>query len=299
MINKRKTLTTLIILTLTTIFAACGKTEQQEPVIDITPPVSANADAISDNEITDIPAETLSIIKSVVTTYQNDKDKDSASIAELFDELDALDSDKASVWRSVIDYWDYLTYELTLNEGDIPDDIDNDNSLCIVVLGYQLNDDGTMREELIGRLETALMCAEEYDNAYVLCTGGGTAKNAPDKTEAGSMGEWLVQNGIDESRIIIEDDSMSTVDNALYSDDIIINSYPTINSVMIVTSDYHIAWGSLLFETVFINSYIRNGGPEIHVVSNCAYDTEDGDTKINLVFDIEANNLKYMAERIN
>ena len=41
-----------------------------------------------------------------------------------------------------------------------------------------------MKDELLGRLNVALSCAERYPKAYVLCTGGGTARNSPDATEA-------------------------------------------------------------------------------------------------------------------
>ncbi len=298
-INKRKAITILSSLALAALFTACGKDKEPETVIEITPPVSANTEAVSENEQVDIKAETLGLVKSVIITYQTDRDINGASLGGLFTELNNLDPGKALLWQEVIEYWDYMTFEMKINDDGLPDGIDDDNSLCIVVLGYQLNDDGTVRDELIGRLEKALMCANEYSNAYILCTGGGTAPNAPDVTEAGAMGEWLIENGVDESRIIIEDDSLSTVDNALYSGDIIINSYPEINRVMIVTSDYHIGRGCLLFETVFLNSYINNNGREIHVISNCAYDTENGDEKMDSEFKIQANNLGYLAERIN
>ena len=91
----------------------------------------------------------------------------------------------------------------------------------LTVLGFELNDDGTMQDELIGRLTVALACAEQYPNAYVICTGGGTAKDNPDVTEGGLMGEWMLEHGLDKDRLIIEDQSHTTAENASNSYDIL------------------------------------------------------------------------------
>lgn len=34
--------------------------------------------------------------------------------------------------------------------------------MSVVILGFALNDDGTMKEELVGRLQTGLAIAKEY-----------------------------------------------------------------------------------------------------------------------------------------
>ena len=59
----------------------------------------------------------------------------------------------------------------------------------MVVLGYQLNADGTMRDELLERLRVAKASAEKYPNAYIVCTGGPTAYEDKTVTEAGRMAE--------------------------------------------------------------------------------------------------------------
>jgi len=140
-----------------------------------------------------------------------------------------------------------------------------------VVLGFELNDDGTMQEELIGRLETALACADQYPHAFVVCTGGGTAKKNRNVTEAGLMGDWLVDHGLDPDRLIIEDQSFTTAQNALFTYDILLHDYPQVHDVVVVSSLYHIAWGSLLLEASFLKAAAQQQTPEIHVVSNCAY----------------------------
>ena len=93
------------------------------------------------------------------------------------------------MWHNIMDSWTYNNYHMPIYEDVLPDGLPLDDSLCIVIMGYGLNPDGSMQPELIGRLETALACAVRYPNAYVLCTGGGTAKRCPEATEAGRMGE--------------------------------------------------------------------------------------------------------------
>ena len=61
------------------------------------------------------------------------------------------------------------------------------------------------------------------------------------------MAEWLIQNGISEDRIIVEDNSLTTAQNAMFSIDILSEKYPQVTKLAIVSSDYHIATGNLLF----------------------------------------------------
>ena len=130
---------------------------------------------------------------------------------------------------------------------ELPDDLPEDDSLCLVALGFQLNPDGTMREELTERLKVLLAASGKYPNAIIVCTGGGTAADDPDATEAGRMVEWLEQHGVDPSRLIAEDHSLTTAQNAIYTFDILEERYPQVQQIALISSDYHIATGSLLF----------------------------------------------------
>ena len=222
------------------------------------------------------PARTTDAIIQDIITYHGCYDHEAdAKVSELLDELNTVDSKQGELWKKIMEYWDYANNEMTVNLDKLPDDLPKDSSLAITVLGFELNDNGTMKDELVGRLNTALECAEQYPNAYVICTGGGTAKDNKEVTEAGLMGDWLKEHGLSEDRLIIEDQSMTTAQNAEFSYKIILDKYPSINSIAIVSSSYHIAWGSLLFEAEFMKYALENNVPEIHVVSNCAYKTSN------------------------
>lgn len=193
----------------------------------------------------------------------------------LLAELREQDSAQGELWTKIMDYWQYADTEMELHIDRLPDGLPDDDSLALTVLGYSLNPDGTMKDELTARLTAALHCAEQYPNAYVICTGGGTAMLRQDVTEGGLMGEWMLAHGIPESRLIIEDRSLSTAANACNTYEILRSSYPQVDSVVLISSDYHIAWGALMFETAFLRSAYENRTPEIHVISNCACVVED------------------------
>ena len=194
-------------------------------------------------------------------------------VDELLTELTDMDERRGALWRDIMDYWDYVNSDLPVHENRLPNGLPDDDSLCIVVLGFELNDDGTMKEELIGRLQVALACARQYPNACVLCTGGGTAADAPEITEGRSMGDWMLAHGLSPHRLIVEDRSLTTAENAMNSYRILFSDYPSVESVAIVSSSYHIPWGSLLFEAGLMTSASERGTRRINVISNAAYPT--------------------------
>ncbi len=206
------------------------------------------------------------ILEELIITYSKGKETE-----VLTEKLDQADPEGGALWRRILAYWDYVNQNMIVSTGKVPEGLSEDDRLCFVVLGYGLNPDGSMQPELIGRLETALACAVRYPNAYVLCTGGGTAKRCPEATEAGRMGEWLKEHGVEDARLILEDQSRSTAENALFSEAILRRDYPQVDSIVMVSSSYHIPWGSLLFEAVFLQKAAKEKAPEIHVVDNSAF----------------------------
>lgn len=197
---------------------------------------------------------------------------ENTDIDTLTDELRGKDPVLAEAVQQILDYWHFLDHDRVLNPDRLPENIADPENTCLVVLGYSLNSDGSMKKELIGRLQVALTCAEQYPEMTVLCTGGGTASGNKKATEAGMMGEWLLQNGLDPERLLIEDRSVSTEQNAMYSADILYEKAPRVRNVIIVSSDYHINWGALLFEAAFIIGDALSETPHgLHVTNNACY----------------------------
>ena len=85
------------------------------------------------------------------------------------------------------------------------------------------------------------------------------------------MKEWLESQGVNPSRVIAEDRSLTTAQNAVYTFDILSEQYPQVKQIAIVSSDYHIATGTLLFGAEAI---LRNS--DLAVVSNAAWRAPSG-----------------------
>ena len=174
------------------------------------------------------------------------------------EELASLDPEAGNRWTRIMDLWEA---PVTVNTA-LPDGLPQDNTLCLVALGFQLNPDGTMRDELVERLKVLLTASQQYPSAIIVCTGGGTAADDPAATEAGRMAEWLREQGVDPSRIYVEDKSITTAQNAVYTFDILAEHCPQVNQIAIISSDYHIATGVLLFgaEAVLRESNVAVAG---------------------------------------
>lgn len=235
---------------------------------------------------TDTPKrDSQEIIEEMVVDRGSYGDKADDRIGVLLDELRDNDPDLASDWQGIMELWRYVeSDDLVINYDVLPDGLPDTDELCIVVLGFQLEPDGSMRDELIERLTVAKRCAEKYTNALIVCTGGGTAAENKDATEAGRMAEWLISNGIDEDRVIVEDHSLTTAQNAIFTFNILENEYPQVRKIAIVSSDYHIATGTLLFGAEAVlrekagaeTAETADGAQRIEVVSNAAWAAPSG-----------------------
>ena len=220
-------------------------------------------------------AEALSVegqetVKEMVVYYGSYGAEAEQAVGRLLQRLRVTDPVPADKWQKIMDLWQSVKSGLVLNDGVLPDGLAETDELCLVVLGFQLNPDGSMRSELVERLKVALASANKYPNALVVCTGGGTASQEPSATEAGRMADWLVENGIAPERIIIEDRSLTTAQNAIFTFDLLAQ-YPQVRQIAIISSDYHIETGTLLFGAEAI---LRDSGAEI--VSNAAWHAPSG-----------------------
>ena len=216
------------------------------------------------------------IIEELVVDYGNYGSEADGQIQSLLKELRGVDADAAGRWERIMTLWKTANTKLQIQDGVLPDGLPDTDALCIVALGFQLNPDGSMREELIERLTVVKASAEKYPNALIVCTGGGTAAQNESATEAGKMAEWLIENGIAKERVIVEDKSLTTAQNGIYTCDILAEHYPQVKQLAIVSSDYHIATGTLLFEAEAILRAEKAGEEAVHVVSNAAWKAPSG-----------------------
>ncbi len=215
-------------------------------------------------------------IRKMIAYYFHYRDQAAGEIEHQLALLDELDSRQGSVWETIMDRWAWANGEMEVSLDVLPEGLPSDDSMCIVVLGYGLQQDGGMKPELVERLNVALRSAEAYPEAYVLCTGGETAR-VPGITEAGQMGQWLLSRGLAESRLILETASLSTTDNAKNSCRLLWREYPQVTKLAIVSSDYHIRWGTVCFQTAALYGAGYEGKPALEIVGNAGWDTGNPD----------------------
>ena len=221
------------------------------------------------------PSES-SLIEDMVVYYGSYGDRAEEKNAELLEQLQTINPDTAARWEKILSLWKSVSHGVEIFPGLLPDGLPDTDELALVVLGFQLNPDGSMRNELIERLQVALACAEQYPNALIVCTGGGTAANNKAATEAGRMAEYLIENGVAPERIVVEDRSRTTAQNAIYTCEILADQHPQVHRLAIISSDYHIATGILLFEAQAILTSEKVGEERFTVVSNAAYPAPAG-----------------------
>ena len=230
----------------------------------------------------DDAAAFAALLTDLVNAYETPSEGDGQRIEADLAAIRAVSEEDYLTARSIADHWRavYLDpgYELCLYHGDgaAPElrgsGIPNSGSHAIVVLGYELKD-GRMQPELEGRCEAAAAAARAFPETILVCSGGATGGNNPDKnTEAGLMKRYLAEVcGIDPARIFIDERAMTTAENAVNTFEILRRE--GVRTVTIVTSAYHQRWGQALYNAVGA-LYRQRMGCDVEIVGNYCYDIE-------------------------
>jgi len=209
---------------------------------------------------------------SLIQYYLHHREAADDVIWDITRQMKEVDKKQGAIWEKLMFDWSWINSEMVIHENSLPDGLPQDDSLCIVVMGYGLKEDGSMREELKDRLVVALTSALKYPNAWVLVTGGQTGA-VDGVTEAGQMSAWLRSKGLEKDRIIEERQSLSTTANAVNCYKLLTKSYPQVDSVAVVTSDYHIKDSCALFAAVSNYQSGYKGGKTLELVGNAVCDT--------------------------
>ncbi len=207
----------------------------------------------------------------LILYFRDNKEKAETDILRTLAEIKALSASEYTYWDQVIKYWKYVDKKMVINTDKVPTDLPTDDSVCILTLGAGLKPDGSMTDELVKRLTTSLNVAKAYPNSFIAVTGGPTASENKTATEGGQMAKWLLAQGVDSKRVLIEDKAMDTVENCQNVYNILKASYPQVNKIIVVTSDYHIPRGSILMNTQALKAVFELGDKTLmQVISNSA-----------------------------
>lgn len=126
-----------------------------------------------------------------------------------------------------------VTAALTALHGEVAPPETASARAPIVVLGNGLNPDGSLHPNLENRLLAATELAKRRPGAPIVVSGGLLVGGY---VEAHAMRDWLVEEGVAEGRILVEDRSFSTVSNARFTRELL----PEATDVIVVTSRDHV-----------------------------------------------------------
>ena len=210
------------------------------------------------------------LVRQLINYYHHYQEEARLDCELILAQIELEDPELADTWTNILNFWTGVNSDMEFHANVLPDGLPEDDSLCIVVMGYYLYSDGSMRDELYQRLQVTLESAQKYPNAYILCTGGGTAAKNGNVTEAGQMANWLKKKGIDPDRIIVEKQALSTIENATYGCALLYRDYPQVRSLAIISSDYHIYRSCLYFHTEAALDAYELGIEPMKVISNAS-----------------------------
>ncbi len=111
------------------------------------------------------------------------------------------------------------------------------NADALIVLGAGIRGD-RLTLTLKYRLDTAIEYLNEHTDAVVVVSGGQGDDEVV--SEASAMHDYLVENGIDDDRILVEDKSSSTEENFIFSKQLIEERLGSDCTVMFVTTRFHV-----------------------------------------------------------
>lgn len=123
----------------------------------------------------------------------------------------------------------------------------------LVVLGAGLRG-RSISASLLYRLETALDFHDMYPDLKIVVSGG--QGKGEDMTEALAMKNFLVDNGVDPSLIIMEDKSTNTYENFLYSKNVL--EEETVKedfTITIISNNFHMYRAKFLAKEVGFNTH--------------------------------------------
>lgn len=119
--------------------------------------------------------------------------------------------------------------------------IDVNNIDYIIILGNALEDNKPSKI-LKYRLDHSFKYINEFNNCKVIVSGGITSNNT--KSEAEIMKNYLINEGVDSRRIILEDKAKTTEENFIYSKKLIKEN----KNILVISSSYHILRSRLIAE---------------------------------------------------
>ena len=136
----------------------------------------------------------------------------------------------------------------------------------MVILGCQVKNDGPS-QLLRDRLDEALSYLDDHPDLTVVVSGG----QGPDEpsTEAKAMADYLMEEGVEEDQILLEDQSHNTVQNFRYTAQLLEEQgYDLENTqVLVVSNGFHLTRARMLAERTGFEEVSTLAAPSSHLPS--------------------------------
>ena len=136
----------------------------------------------------------------------------------------------------------------------------------MVILGCQVKNDGPS-QLLRDRLDEALSYLDDHPDLTVVVSGG----QGPDEpsTEAQAMADYLMEEGVEEDQILLEDQSHNTVQNFRYTAQLLEEQgYDLENTqVLVVSNGFHLTRARMLAERTGFEEVSTLAAPSSHLPS--------------------------------
>lgn len=128
----------------------------------------------------------------------------------------------------------------------------------MLVLGAKVRPDGPSLS-LISRLDLALEIYKLNPEIRIVVSGGQGADEPV--SEARAMADYLIAQGVESNKLLLEEKSSNTYENVLFSKPLVNPSNP----LLIVTNDYHVIRACLLAKEMALNGYCAGAKTPSHV----------------------------------
>ena len=119
----------------------------------------------------------------------------------------------------------------------------------LVILGCQVMPSGVPSILLRDRLDKAVSYLEEFPDMLVVVTGGKGGDEVISEAEA--MANYLIDHGVSESCILLEDRAGSTYENVLYSGELLRENGYQLDEVLIVSNGFHLTRAKMLWNRLW------------------------------------------------
>lgn len=125
--------------------------------------------------------------------------------------------------------------------------------MIVITLGHRLRGP-SIHPHLRRRVDAGLEALQATEAAALCCTGGRVNESVP-RTEAEAMRAYALTSVADD-RVLVENRALDTIGNAYFSRRLLDKSGIELDTVHLVTADFHVDRARIAFEHCFANAEI-------------------------------------------